>query len=230
MGGSMAGWTVGQLMVSGCTVGRFLAGHLMVGGRGGVLMSWVGYPQQNPLGVGVGGPRVAPGVLGAGRGPWGGLGLGLLWTWWSDLGEGSNVGFLGWLWAWSHRWACPWGLWGCWGYQQPLPHAGAPGTLWVGTVWPRSARLHWDPSHAPPDGYDLVYGPPGAPHQVEMPPNTPKNQAPLGDPNTHPGTLITSLGTTPGNPNTSSRALTFLVGPQYPPRDPINPLGPQYSL
>ncbi|XP_040437331.1 LOW QUALITY PROTEIN: tenascin-X-like [Falco naumanni] len=47
---------------------------------------------------------------------------------------------------------------------------GAPGTLWVGTVWPRSAQLHWAPPHAPPDGYDLVYGPPGGPQQVMTPP------------------------------------------------------------
>lgn len=55
----------------------------------------------------------------------------------------------------------------------PLPHTGAPGTLWVGTVWPRSARLHWAPPHTPLDGYDLVYGPPRGPQKVTPPPKAP---------------------------------------------------------
>lgn len=56
--------------------------------------------------------------------------------------------------------------------------AGAPGTLWVGSLWPRSARLHWAPPQVPPDGYILVYGPPGGPLQV-ISPNTPKPPSPV---------------------------------------------------
>lgn len=201
-GGSMAGWTVGQLMVSGCTVGRFLAGHLMVGGRGGVLMSWVGYPQQNPLGVGAGGPRVAPGVLGAGRGPWGGLGLGLLWTWWSDLGEGSNVGFLGWLWAWSHRWECPWGLWGMLGVSAAPPPCRCPrdplggycvapqcpAALGPLPCTPRWLRPGLWPSRSTPSGRNAPKHPkkPGSSWGPQYPPRDPNNL-----PGNHPqGTQI----------------------------------------
>ncbi|KAM6100793.1 LOW QUALITY PROTEIN: tenascin-X-like, partial [Pterocles gutturalis] len=67
-------------------------------------------------------------------------------------------------------------LYGVWGQERVGPVStdtatGAPGTLWVGTVWPRSARLHWDPPQAPPNGYDLVYGPPGGPPQtLRLPP------------------------------------------------------------
>ncbi|OWK50074.1 Tenascin-X [Lonchura striata] len=43
---------------------------------------------------------------------------------------------------------------------------GTPGTLWVGSVWPRSAWLHWNPLQVPPDGYELEYGPPAGPQQV----------------------------------------------------------------
>ncbi|KAM9211353.1 tenascin-X [Leptosomus discolor] len=54
---------------------------------------------------------------------------------------------------------------------------GAPGTLWVGTMWPRSARLHWAPPRAPRDGYDLVYGPPGGPQKtVQLPPEATSHQ------------------------------------------------------
>lgn len=49
---------------------------------------------------------------------------------------------------------------------------GAPGTLWVGTLWPRSAHLHWAPPHVPPEGYNLIYGPPGGPVKV-IPHSTP---------------------------------------------------------
>ncbi|XP_021269133.1 tenascin-X, partial [Numida meleagris] len=49
--------------------------------------------------------------------------------------------------------------------------SGAPGTLWVGTVWPRSAQLHWAPPRVPPDGYNLIYGPPGGPVKtLQLPP------------------------------------------------------------
>lgn len=48
---------------------------------------------------------------------------------------------------------------------------GAPGTLWVGTLWPRSAHLHWAPPHVPPEGYNLIYGPPGGPVKtLQLPP------------------------------------------------------------
>ncbi|XP_039944747.1 tenascin-X-like isoform X3 [Hirundo rustica] len=54
---------------------------------------------------------------------------------------------------------------------------GAPGTLWVGSVWPRSAWLHWDPLHTPPDGYELEYGPPGGPQQtLWLPPEATSQQ------------------------------------------------------
>lgn len=49
---------------------------------------------------------------------------------------------------------------------------GAPGTLWVGTLWPRSAQLHWAPPRVPPDGYNLTYGPLGGPMKV-MPHSVP---------------------------------------------------------
>ncbi|XP_053908103.1 tenascin-X-like [Cuculus canorus] len=49
---------------------------------------------------------------------------------------------------------------------------GAPGTLWVGTLWPRSAWLHWASPDVPSDGYDLVYGPDGGPQTtVRLPPD-----------------------------------------------------------
>ncbi|XP_014812414.1 PREDICTED: tenascin-X-like [Calidris pugnax] len=74
-------------------------------------------------------------------------------------------------------------LYGVWGQKRLGPIStdavtGAPGTLWVGTVWPRSARLHWAPPRVPPDGYDLVYGPPGGPQKVTPPvphPKAPRN-------------------------------------------------------
>ncbi|XP_066063935.1 tenascin-X-like isoform X4 [Chamaea fasciata] len=54
---------------------------------------------------------------------------------------------------------------------------GAPGTLWVGSVWPRSAWLHWDALHRPPDGYELEYGPPGGPQQtLWLPPEATSQQ------------------------------------------------------
>ncbi|XP_033930107.1 LOW QUALITY PROTEIN: tenascin-X-like, partial [Melopsittacus undulatus] len=67
-------------------------------------------------------------------------------------------------------------LYGLWGRTRLGPVStdtvtGAPGTLWVGSVWPRSARLHWTPPHSPPGGYDLVYGPPGGPQKtLQLPP------------------------------------------------------------
>ncbi|XP_066842742.1 tenascin-X isoform X11 [Anser cygnoides] len=62
-------------------------------------------------------------------------------------------------------------LYGMWGRKRLGPIStdavtGAPGTLWVGSLWPRSARLHWAPPQVPPDGYILVYGPPGGPLQT----------------------------------------------------------------
>ncbi|XP_071880903.1 tenascin-X isoform X24 [Anas platyrhynchos] len=67
-------------------------------------------------------------------------------------------------------------LYGMWGRKRVGPIStdavtGAPGTLWVGSLWPRSARLHWAPPQVPPDGYILVYGPPGGPLQtLQLPP------------------------------------------------------------
>nr|XP_047912000.1 tenascin-X isoform X26 [Anser cygnoides] len=62
-------------------------------------------------------------------------------------------------------------LYGMWGRKRLGPIStdavtGAPGTLWVGSLWPRSARLHWAPPQVPPAGYILVYGPPGGPLQT----------------------------------------------------------------
>uniref|UniRef100_A0A8C3CJI1 Tenascin XB n=1 Tax=Cairina moschata TaxID=8855 RepID=A0A8C3CJI1_CAIMO len=58
-----------------------------------------------------------------------------------------------------------------WASVVTISCAGAPGTLWVGSLWPRSARLHWAPPQVPPDGYILVYGPPGGPLQtLQLPP------------------------------------------------------------
>ncbi|XP_074021189.1 tenascin-X [Numenius arquata] len=73
-------------------------------------------------------------------------------------------------------------LYGVWGRKHLGPIStdavtGAPGTLWVGTVWPRSARLHWAPPRVPPDGYDLIYGPPGGPQQtLRLPPEVTSHQ------------------------------------------------------
>ncbi|KAM4637355.1 LOW QUALITY PROTEIN: tenascin-X-like [Amazona ochrocephala] len=67
-------------------------------------------------------------------------------------------------------------LYGLWGRTRLGPIStdtvtGAPGTMWVGTVWPRSARLHWDTPHTPPGGYNLVYGHPGGGQQtLQLPP------------------------------------------------------------
>ncbi|KAM6233301.1 LOW QUALITY PROTEIN: tenascin-X-like, partial [Porphyrio hochstetteri] len=73
-------------------------------------------------------------------------------------------------------------LYGVWGRKRLGPVStdaltGAPGTLWVGTVWPRSARLHWAPLHPPSDGYDLIYGPPGGPQKtLQLPPEVTSQQ------------------------------------------------------
>ncbi|KAM6307697.1 tenascin-X [Podargus strigoides] len=73
-------------------------------------------------------------------------------------------------------------LYGVWGRKRLGPIStdavtGAPGTLWVGTAWPRSARLHWAPLHIPPEGYDLIYGPPGGPQQtLRLPPEATSHQ------------------------------------------------------
>ncbi|XP_069737560.1 tenascin-X-like [Phaenicophaeus curvirostris] len=67
-------------------------------------------------------------------------------------------------------------LYGMWGQKRLGPIStdavtGAPGTLWVGTLWPRSAWLHWAPPDVPSNGYDLVYGPDGGPQTtVQLPP------------------------------------------------------------
>lgn len=155
-----------------------------------------------------------------------------VWTWWGPWGL---------LWGWGKELMIAWGgslivHWGAVGGQvlgggglgvsaatlHPHPHAGAPGTLWVGTVWPRSARLHWAPPHVPPDGYDLVYGPPGGPQQVMTPTpsqSTPKIHDTPGDPNKPP----------PGDPNNPPGApWSFPMAPNIPCRTPITPWGPQY--
>ncbi|XP_016160859.1 PREDICTED: LOW QUALITY PROTEIN: tenascin-X-like [Ficedula albicollis] len=123
---------------------------------------------------------------------------------------------------------------------------GAPGTLWVGSVWPRSAWLHWDSPHAPPDGYELQYGPPGGAQQtLWLPPEATSQQlwglepagryeARLwgrgGDPQTAP--LEATFGTPPlphphprdcaeeqlNGPGPSRETLIFLRG------DPARPL------
>ncbi|XP_074990666.1 tenascin-X [Calonectris borealis] len=73
-------------------------------------------------------------------------------------------------------------LYGVWGRKRLGPVSidtvtGAPGTLWVGTLWPRSARLHWAPPRPPTDGYDLVYGRPGGPQQtLRLPPEATSHQ------------------------------------------------------
>ncbi|XP_048786012.1 tenascin-X isoform X8 [Lagopus muta] len=67
-------------------------------------------------------------------------------------------------------------LYGVWGRKRLGPIStdavtGAPGTLWVGTLWPRSAQLHWAPPRVPPDGYNLTYGPLGGPMKtLQLPP------------------------------------------------------------
>lgn len=89
------------------------------------------------------------------------------------------------------------------------PFPGAPGTLWVGSVWPRSAWLHWDTLHTPADGYELEYGPPGGPQQVTAPQRSLKP----------PGTPRVSPQYTPGNSNTPSGI------PVTPLGTPITPQG-----
>ncbi|KAK4805518.1 hypothetical protein QYF61_004457 [Mycteria americana] len=128
-------------------------------------------------------------------------------------------------------------LYGLWGRKRLGPVStdavtGAPGTLWVGTVWPRSARLHWAPPRAPPDGYDLVYGPPGGPQQdPNKPLRTPISPTPpdipCGTPNTplgHPNNPLGDPNNPPGDPNNP------LGDPNNPPGDPNNALGDPNTL
>ncbi|KAM7004258.1 tenascin-X-like [Passerculus sandwichensis] len=43
---------------------------------------------------------------------------------------------------------------------------GGPGTLRVDSVWPRSARVLWEPQPGASDGFELEYGPAGGPQTV----------------------------------------------------------------
>ncbi|XP_063038048.1 tenascin-X-like, partial [Melospiza melodia melodia] len=43
---------------------------------------------------------------------------------------------------------------------------GGPGSLRVDSVWPRSARVLWEPQPGPSDGFELEYGPTGGPQKV----------------------------------------------------------------
>ncbi|XP_068855995.1 tenascin-X-like isoform X2 [Aphelocoma coerulescens] len=88
---------------------------------------------------------------------------------------------------------------------------GAPGTLWVGSVWPRSAWLHWDPPHAPPDGYELEYGPPGGPQQtLWLPPEATSQQLWGLEPAGHYGVRLWGRG---GDPQTAPLEATFDTPP-----------------
>ncbi|XP_041332390.1 tenascin-X-like, partial [Pyrgilauda ruficollis] len=88
---------------------------------------------------------------------------------------------------------------------------GAPGTLWVGSVWPRSAWLHWDPLQAPPDGYELEYGPPGGPQQsLWLPPEATSQQLWGLEPAGHYGVRLWGRG---GDPQTAPLEATFDTPP-----------------
>ncbi|XP_015472130.1 tenascin-X-like [Parus major] len=84
---------------------------------------------------------------------------------------------------------------------------GAPGTLWVGSVWPRSAWLHWDAPHTPPDGYELMYGPPGGPQQtLWLPPEATSRQLWGLEPARRYGVRLWGRG---GDPQTAPLEATF---------------------
>ncbi|XP_039568314.1 tenascin-X-like isoform X1 [Passer montanus] len=88
---------------------------------------------------------------------------------------------------------------------------GAPGTLWVGSVWPRSAWLHWDTLQAPPDGYELEYGPPGGPQQsLWLPPEATSQQLWGLEPAGHYGVRLWGRG---GDPQTAPLEATFDTPP-----------------
>ncbi|XP_064256749.1 tenascin-X-like isoform X2 [Passer domesticus] len=88
---------------------------------------------------------------------------------------------------------------------------GAPGTLWVGSVWPRSAWLHWDTLQAPPDGYELEYGPPGGPQQsLWLPPEATSQQVWGLEPAGHYGVQLWARG---GDPQTAPLEATFDTPP-----------------
>ncbi|XP_068035064.1 LOW QUALITY PROTEIN: tenascin-X-like [Anomalospiza imberbis] len=88
---------------------------------------------------------------------------------------------------------------------------GTPGTMWVGSVWPRSAWLHWNPLHAPPDGYELEYGPPAGPQQtLWLPPEATSQQLWGLEPAKHYGVRLWGRG---GDPQTAPLEATFDTPP-----------------
>nr|XP_041568244.1 tenascin-X-like isoform X2 [Taeniopygia guttata] len=88
---------------------------------------------------------------------------------------------------------------------------GTPGTLWVGSVWPRSAWLHWNPLQAPPDGYELEYGPPAGPQQtLWLPPEATSQQLWGLEPSGHYGVRLWGRG---GDPQTAPLEATFDTPP-----------------
>lgn len=88
---------------------------------------------------------------------------------------------------------------------------GAPGTLWVGSVWPRSAWLHWDSPHTPLNGYELEYGPPGGPQQtLWLPPEATSQQLWGLEPAGHYGVRLWSQGR---DPQTAPLEATFDTPP-----------------
>ncbi|XP_050194982.1 tenascin-X-like isoform X13 [Myiozetetes cayanensis] len=88
---------------------------------------------------------------------------------------------------------------------------GAPGTLWVGSVWPRSAQVHWDPPRVPPNGFELVYGPPGGPQQtLQLPPEARSQQLWGLEPAERYGVQLWGRG---GHPQTAPLEATFDTPP-----------------
>nr|XP_031363385.1 tenascin-X-like [Lonchura striata domestica] len=88
---------------------------------------------------------------------------------------------------------------------------GTPGTLWVGSVWPRSAWLHWNPLQVPPDGYELEYGPPAGPQQtLWLPPEATSQQLWGLEPAGHYGVRLWGRG---GDPQTAPLEATFDTPP-----------------
>ncbi|XP_063275558.1 LOW QUALITY PROTEIN: tenascin-X-like [Prinia subflava] len=88
---------------------------------------------------------------------------------------------------------------------------GAPGTLWVGSVWPRSAWLHWNSLHIPPDGYELEYGPPGGPQQtLWLPPEATSRQLWGLKPAGRYGVRLWGRG---GDPQSAPLEATFVTPP-----------------
>ncbi|KAM4883411.1 tenascin-X-like [Sylvia borin] len=88
---------------------------------------------------------------------------------------------------------------------------GAPGTLWVGSVWPRSAWLHWDTLHRPPDGYELEYGHLGGPQQtLWLPPEATSQQLRGLEPAERYGVRLRGRG---GDPQTAPLETIFNTPP-----------------